>query len=442
MSCRTRVVVIADDLTGANGTAALLRAAGLQSISLIDRAQSAGFLQTAEALAIDAGTRDLPSDEAYGRVRQLTELVRAAGVPLLGKRIDSTLRGHVGIEIDAALDGYGENALALVVAAVPALGRVTAGGYLLVDGVPLVDAAAAADPWAAPHSSLVAAVLTAQSRHQPVPLSLDDLARGADFVRDRLNEIRRDGVRVVVADATTEAHIEQLAGACRGLPVLPVDPGPFTAALARVQFVSGTPSRQILAVIGSVTQRSHEQMTELLALPGAALATLDAAALCGNGANAEIAEAVWKLSQLSASRLLIITSVHEREAVVDLKLLRAETGLEPGQAARKIAAGLAEVTARYLGSFHSEASGSEHFGAVGGLYTTGGAVTEAVTRRLGAAAIEIERAILPLAVLGRLSGGPYSGLPVLSKGGLIGDHQAAAHCVKALQSVEGGRRHS
>lgn len=428
---RLLAAIIADDLSGANATGALLTARGLRALTLLDHAQARSsrsaslspFLNECEALTIDADTRGLAPAAAYERVRALAAELHAVDVPLIGKRIDSTLRGNIGAEIDALLDGCGAPALALVVAAVPALGRVTAGGYLLVNGVPLIETAAAADPWAAPASSAVAEVIAAQSRHRPAALTLTDLCGPPAELHRRLRTFVEAGVRIVVADACTTAHLELLAAAAEGLAVLPVDPGPFVAALAWQRARRGSDVAPVLAVSGSVTRQSHDQLSELAALPDAALVPIDATALLCGRAEAAIESAVEALASAAGRSLLILSSVHTREAVLDLRALSGTHERAHEDAARRIAAGLAEVLSCYLDTGPR----------VGGVYTTGGAVTQAIVHRLGATALEIEREILPLAVLGRLRGGHYAGMPFVSKGGLVGDRHAAVECVEALR---------
>lgn len=76
---------------------------------------------------------------------------------------------------------------------------------------------------------------------------------------------------------------------------------------------------------------------------------------------------------------------------------------------------------------------AEH--ALGGLYATGGDIADAVTGSLGSDGFAIETEVLPLAVAGRLVGGPHDGLPFATKGGLIGDRGAAVSCVEHLIGV-------
>ena len=420
---RVRVAIIADDLSGANATGALLSARALRTLSILDHASAVSFLDSHDALTVDAGTRGLDPPAAYERVRALTVALREAGVPLVGKRIDSTLRGNVGTEVDALLDGSDRSSLALVVAAVPSLGRITAGGHLLVNGLPLLETAAAADPWGAPRSSAVAAVIAEQSRQPWAALTLDDLRHGAAGAHQRLQSFADAGIRIIIADAATDAHIELLATAVNGLPVLPVDPGPFSAALAWRRFGHGSQQLPILAVAGSVTRQTHDQISTLAALEGAVLVPIDAGNLLGGDAAAEIEHAVEELSRVERASLLVLSSAHTREAVLDLRSRPGRTSLAQEEAARRIAIGLAEAAAGFLDGGRG----------VAGIYTTGGEVTQAVACRLGATGLEIEREILPLAVLGRLSGGRHAGLAFVSKGGLVGDQHAAVRCIEALR---------
>jgi D-threonate/D-erythronate kinase len=91
---------------------------------------------------------------------------------------------------------------------------------------------------------------------------------------------------------------------------------------------------------------------------------------------------------------------------------------------RRILASLADAVTRGLGDC-----------PVRGLYTTGGDVTHAVTCALGAEGIEIIAEVLPMAVQGRLLGGPREGLPIVTKGGLVGGRDAAVVCLRSLMST-------
>lgn len=93
-----------------------------------------------DVLSIDAHTRVLAPEVAAARVRDW--IGRHANNPsiLLFKKIDSTLRGHLAIELATALEARRKivpETVAIMAPAFPANGRTTVGGMHYVDGCPL-----------------------------------------------------------------------------------------------------------------------------------------------------------------------------------------------------------------------------------------------------------------------------------------------------------------
>ena len=78
-----------------------------------------------EALYVSSNSRPLPPQEAYARVKKTTEVLKKCGVKYFSKKIDSTLRGGIGYEVDAMLDTLGKNTVAIMVAAIPTQGSVS-----------------------------------------------------------------------------------------------------------------------------------------------------------------------------------------------------------------------------------------------------------------------------------------------------------------------------
>jgi D-threonate/D-erythronate kinase len=135
------VLVLADDFTGAMDTGHGFAARGCAVRVVVaepnaddtDRPSSGD----SDVLAVDLDTRDLEPTAASTAVASFLE---AGPVPeLVYKKVDSTLRGNVVREVDAALEATGAE-LAVVAPAFPGTGRVTVNGRHLVDGRPLEDA--------------------------------------------------------------------------------------------------------------------------------------------------------------------------------------------------------------------------------------------------------------------------------------------------------------
>jgi 4-hydroxythreonine-4-phosphate dehydrogenase len=124
-----RVLIVADDLSGAADCAAAFARAGRRVIVRLDARAAAS---RADVLAIDLDTRRR-SKSAAERIVAAALRRHARPGDLVYKKIDSTLRGHVAAELAAAraaLPGRG----VLVAPAFPAQGRVVRRGRVFVHG--------------------------------------------------------------------------------------------------------------------------------------------------------------------------------------------------------------------------------------------------------------------------------------------------------------------
>ncbi|HEY3410568.1 MAG TPA: four-carbon acid sugar kinase family protein, partial [Propionicimonas sp.] len=108
----TRLVILADDLTGAADAAAHLARQG--DVHLILNGDTPW--PDCDVIAVDTDTRYASPDDAAHRVASAVGRAVAAGIPVF-KKIDSTLRGNIGPEVRAAaaMLGTGERP-ALIVA--------------------------------------------------------------------------------------------------------------------------------------------------------------------------------------------------------------------------------------------------------------------------------------------------------------------------------------
>ena len=102
---------VADDLTGATTTGVLLARSKARTAVFFNEeaAQEARETASLDAILISSNSRPLPKEEAYDKVKSATNALKAMGVKYFSKRIDTTLRGGVGVEIDAMLDQLNED---------------------------------------------------------------------------------------------------------------------------------------------------------------------------------------------------------------------------------------------------------------------------------------------------------------------------------------------
>lgn len=136
---RPSIGILADDLTSAADGAGPFVARGLHA-----RIGRAGSPEADSAvLAIDSESRSMPGPDAAERVA--VHAAQLARRDILFKTVDSTVRGHVKGELEAAFRASGRRRLVFA-PAFPAAGRTTVGGVQLVDGVPVSETVYGRDP--------------------------------------------------------------------------------------------------------------------------------------------------------------------------------------------------------------------------------------------------------------------------------------------------------
>jgi len=122
------LALVADDITGACDAGVHFLATGWSVEVLLHPEQPD---TGADLLAISTNTRGLSATAARRVVQALAARLQAVGRQVFYKKMDSTLHGHPGVEIDALL-GAGAGQFALVCPAFPEMGRRLTGGELFM----------------------------------------------------------------------------------------------------------------------------------------------------------------------------------------------------------------------------------------------------------------------------------------------------------------------
>jgi uncharacterized protein YgbK (DUF1537 family) len=154
------ILVIADDLTGANDAGVQFAVAGIRSVVFANH-HLERLPEACPAVVINTESRHIPAVPAAERVRKIGLMGMQAGVRCFYKKTDSTLRGNIGAELEALLSATGAAGIPFV-PALPDLGRTTREGIHYVHGVPIGETAFARDPLNPIRHSRVADVLAPQ----------------------------------------------------------------------------------------------------------------------------------------------------------------------------------------------------------------------------------------------------------------------------------------
>ena len=255
---RTRMVILADDFTGANDTAVQFAKRGFTSAVSFDGTLPPQTLQRFDVLAIDTESRFDNARSAYDRVFAAVSQLKAHGVRHFYKKIDSTMRGNPGSEIAAALDASSAR-LAVVAPALPHHGRTTIGGRCLVHSRPLADTESARDPRTPVAHSSIADIISTQSSYPITLINLETVRRGPLPLREQLRRISAaEGPQLAVVDAESDHDLQIIAASVGQLDqaVLPVG----SSGLAQSLVPPGVPAAPVLIVVGSLSSNAAVQI--------------------------------------------------------------------------------------------------------------------------------------------------------------------------------------
>lgn len=434
----SRIIMVADDLTGANANGSLLANKGFSAATCLNESLwDAQYFSDFDAVTLNTDSRLIPEKMAWQKVYEGFRLLLTDSSPkVLAKRIDSTLRGNLGAEIDAALSAVddsslsSEPALAVVVPSFPASSRFAVGGYLVVNGIPLEKSPIAKDP-IRPITTSRFVELIRQQIEKPVDyISLNTVLKGAEETRKEIEKLRNAGNRIICCDAVTNENIAVIAEALKNVtyPVIAVDPGPFTAAMAdarvppkaRLELEDHT-----LVIVGSVTELVQRQMEALRLARKCVIPRVDCRALVNQETrNKTIQDTIEQIvSKAGTAEVYGVCTVERSEDIVSLDDMAKENGIPVHAVSERINTGLAEIGEALLGKKEL---------LLGGIYTSGGEVTVAMARQLKASGFSVRDEVLPLAVYGRLIGGKYPNLSMVTKGGFVGDSNSIVECVNYL----------
>lgn len=435
---------VADDLTGATTTGVLLARSKARTAVFFNEeaAEKTEGIDELDAILISSNSRPLPANEAYDKVKSATIALKKMGVEYFSKRIDTTLRGGVGVEIDAMLDQIKEGTVAVVVPAMPQSRRILVGGYSVIDGVALINTPVAQDVRTPVKENYIPRLLEGQTRRKVGLVTLDKVLAGEEVIEEALAEQKKAGCEVIVVDGITLEDVENIAKACISLrwDVVAVDPGPFTSKLAfyRELISAEEPNippqadeagKTVLIAAGSATPVTKKQMEILCQDPRHVRVSVEPLPLIEGGDVAldEVFKAVNKAAELLESdnqprAILFETALHGE--LLNLDEEDNKRHYAGGMSANRINAGLGMIISQLL-----EKVGKEK---VAGLYTTGGDTMVNVCYQLGVECIEVMDYVIPQTDVGRLVGSKYSGLPVVGKGGLTGNDNTACDIVSRL----------
>lgn len=424
-----KTVIIADDLTGANDTGAIIAQDGFQVGTVLDRSEISRF-DAFDVLCLSTDSRAVSKEEAYQRIAQAAALFKNNKDLFISKRCDSTLRGNVGVEIDSIIEALGEDVIAVVVASFPDSGRTCVGDYLLVHNVPLEKTEVAHDAISPVTISRVTEIVRQQSKYSVGYVPLSQVMQGADAVKEAVLESAKTN-RVIVVDARTNEDIKAIAKGCIATKhrFVAIDPGTFTAYTTHELYADRLERRdnkKILCGIGSASVLTRKQVKALRAKYNPLIVKTDAIRFFDEKTREEeinrVADEIIK-GEAQSDILAVVTTVDDSD-VLDFSKIRGCEGKSKGECAVYITNAMADIIYTIKHRLGDK---------IGGIYTSGGDISKAFCDKIKAVGFDVRDEVVPLAIYSKLIGGDFDGTPIVTKGGLVGDETTLITCIDYLK---------
>ena len=394
------VVALSDDLTGALGLSMIianenLPVKTLTSVEAFFNLKMEQLNEESEILVLNTDTRSLPPTEARRTIDRIMQFLPPHAI--VAKRFDTTLRGHLDMELDAIMS-LRPGAAAFIVPSHPDGGRLCIGGHQLLHGIPLERTEAATDSQWPITTSYVPFYFAKSAKNRGcgkvmhLPVEILSWEEGK-FIAELKRLLQPE--TVLVADASNTNDINLLARVMTHVEneVIFSSPGVFIGAVLGALFRKKQ-NKPVLAVIGSVTELTRLQVSQLeekfrikvLEIPSNAL------------------DYPEKLAQS------FISGYKSGEA--DVLLIRPRwKDAGPGQE-KKVLEALTNAA-------HTVLTGLKF--RIAGLILSGGETASSILLRSGVNVIRPERDFGSLIMGGKPQDGLLAGIKIVTKGGLVGD---------------------
>ncbi|XKM14409.1 four-carbon acid sugar kinase family protein [Orbaceae bacterium ac157xtp] len=203
-NCFTKLLIIADDFTGANDSGVQMTKKGAQ-VNVYFEWESPLLASESNVIVINTDSRAIPTLEAKERIK--TVIKNNKDEHLIYKKIDSTLRGNLGSEIEAILNHSNYEA-AIIVPAFPDMKRTVKNGILFVNSKPLKETEFATDPKTPIYSSNIKQILAQQTPLKSYELSLDIIKNGQ--LAPTINEQLAKGIKLFIIDTETNQDLQSI----------------------------------------------------------------------------------------------------------------------------------------------------------------------------------------------------------------------------------------
>ncbi|QXE17865.1 four-carbon acid sugar kinase family protein [Clostridium sp. 001] len=422
-----KIAVISDDLTGANDCGGQLIDYGLD-VSVIlkwDRCS----LDKKDVVIYNTNSRDLASNEAYDRVRDVSKHLKEKSFDLVYKKIDSTMRGNIGDEINAMYDVF-QTDFVIIAPAYPQNGRQVIDGTYYLNNKKLSETEVAKDPKTPVKTSFIKNIIEDQSHKKVGHILYSDLGRGYEYILKCLKSFKKQGIYYITVDTVCESDFTKLVNFikktefsviwCGSAGLMEYLPQAYEIKKIKENVRLSQNKDTVLLVVGSVSKSSRKQLDKLLSDTNTVGIEMKSTKviLDGDERKKELNHIFLEAQNaIKCNKNLALFSSSEVEKTQDIGMKHGYTAIEISNTISRL---LGEVSVNIINNFK-----------VKNLFLTGGDIAYQVFNKLDANEFHLLSKIEPGIPLGELNDGRK--ILAVTKAGSFGSELIMSKAISALQ---------
>jgi uncharacterized protein YgbK (DUF1537 family) len=391
-----RLAVLADDVTGGCDAGVQFARRGAATRVYLELPPVPAIAGVSVIVHHSRG--DSP-EEAGRKVEQACDWIAASGANLCYKKIDSTLKGNVGSELEAIRNRFPDR-LILVCPAFPEMDRIFLDGWLRVrssEGIEPIH---------------VLSLLTSQGVAGLTHISQLGAAGASNVLVERIQQCETTGARIVAIDAVSKSHLRAIAEAAGQIVPQPLLVG--SAGLASAW------SELLLGAGNSGASAAREPACRVSPVSSASgVSAAGPVVLCIGSTNPVTSQQLQLLAD--TEKVLTIDSQRDDPREVLFALARGWH-----------VAVLIHRDSADLPNLQPMVSAIVGTSCARGLLCSGGDTGRQVCTCLGVRAIQLVGEILPGLPWGTLEGGLADRVPICTKAGGFGNPEALCEAVSFL----------
>lgn len=400
-----KYLIIADDFTGANDTGVQLAKRGIQTHVVLD-GQNIG--EDAISYVLDTESRNLEEEQAYKLLKDHLKGIFDKSYDLVYKKVDSTLRGNIALEVKAVDEEYTPE-LILFAPAFPSLRRITIDGIHFVNGTRIMKTEFVKDLKKPVLEDHIQRVLQPVFEEEVIHHYLDEI---------RENKIELIGGRIHSFDVQTNEDLKKIITAATNTNKKILWVG--SAGMADMILQIHKPLKPVLSVVGSLSEVSRKQV-KYAESKGVRVLKVDIGDILRGENREKYVDNSVKI--LKEGEDLIITSSYDVEDY--------SRAIKVGRQLSRSKEEVGDFTKDVMGEIGKKIM--ENVDNLSGVFLTGGDTAIGFIHKAKALGSCIIDEIITGIPLMKLKGGEFDGLKIITKAGAFGTEEDLFYSIEKLK---------